>query len=185
MNVDKNIYKWVYCLIKYGDVYLKLFRESDYDDKIFNKASVKTRSALNESKNDPLNEAVKMNLHKISDPYSGYLEMVADPCTMFELTKHGVTYGYIEAPNANLGLEFTETMAGTSNLFINNYRIRSNDIIIYQADDMVHACLEDNFTRFPERVELFTTDNDYKSDTNGEYYEVKRGKSLLYDSYKI
>ena len=29
MNIDKHIYSWVHCLIKYGDVYLKLFRESD------------------------------------------------------------------------------------------------------------------------------------------------------------
>ena len=30
MNVDKNIFSWVYCLIKYGDVYLRVYRESEY-----------------------------------------------------------------------------------------------------------------------------------------------------------
>ena len=34
MNVDKNIYKWVYSLCKYGDIYWRLYRESDYDDDI-------------------------------------------------------------------------------------------------------------------------------------------------------
>ena len=29
MNVDKQIGKWVYCLIKYVDVYLRLYRQSD------------------------------------------------------------------------------------------------------------------------------------------------------------
>ena len=28
MNVDKNIFGWTYCLLKYGDVYLRLYRES-------------------------------------------------------------------------------------------------------------------------------------------------------------
>ena len=32
LNVDKNIYKWTYSLCKYGDVYLRLYRESEYDD---------------------------------------------------------------------------------------------------------------------------------------------------------
>ena len=30
LNVDKNMYKWVYSLCKYGDLYLKLFRHSKY-----------------------------------------------------------------------------------------------------------------------------------------------------------
>lgn len=40
MNVDKNIFSWVYCLIKYGDVYLKLYRESDYADQIFDQNKI-------------------------------------------------------------------------------------------------------------------------------------------------
>ena len=35
MRVDKNIYKWVYALCKYGDCYLKLFRESEFVDELF------------------------------------------------------------------------------------------------------------------------------------------------------
>jgi hypothetical protein len=41
MNVDKYIYSWVYHLIKYGDLYLRLYRESDYSDLIFNKDNIK------------------------------------------------------------------------------------------------------------------------------------------------
>ena len=32
MNADKNAYKWMLNLCKYGDLYLKLYRQSDYDD---------------------------------------------------------------------------------------------------------------------------------------------------------
>ena len=43
MNADKNIYSWVYALLKYGDVYLRLYRESDYDDELFKSPTVYKR----------------------------------------------------------------------------------------------------------------------------------------------
>jgi hypothetical protein len=49
----------------------------------------------------------------------------------------------------------------------------------------VHACLEENYSRFPETVDLFLTPEDYESNTHSQSYNVRRGKSLLYDSYKI
>lgn len=191
MNVDKNIYKWAYCLIKYGDVYLRLFRESDYKDPVFDANKINdvytTHSRLNESLEKPLlDENVNLSIHTTSDPYSYYVEMVPDPSTMFELTKYGKTYGYIEVPNANLGLNFyDESFAGGTNMLINNYRMKTMDINIYQADDFVHACLDDNFNRYPEQVELFNSDTDYNADINAYTYSVKRGKSMLADSYKV
>ena len=203
MNVDKNIYRWVYCLLKYGDVYLRLFRESDYEDAIFKKENIDkfasaidgTRQRLqegiendetaNQKDGDTLQEAINLNLHSASDPYSYYVEMVADPSTMFELTKYGKTYGYVEAPNQTSGIDYTEVFTGVNNLTVSNYKMKSNDINIYQADDFVHACLDDGITRYPEEVEIFTTDADYDSKTNGHLYTVKRGKSILYDSYKV
>ena len=35
LNVDKHIFKWVYSLCKYGDLYLRLYRESEYNDELF------------------------------------------------------------------------------------------------------------------------------------------------------
>ena len=63
--------------------------------------------------------------------------------------------------------------------------MKSNDVNIYQADDYVHAYLEDNITRYPETVDLFVDEADYKSNTNGQSYQVRRGQSLLYDKYKV
>ena len=181
INVDKNVFSWTYCLLKYGDVYLRLYRESDYDDKLFSQASIdKAESGRR------LNENVKLSTHATSDPYSFYVEMVSDPSTMFELTKYGKTYGYIEVPNAEqTQFDFSETFMGGTQTNIFNYKLKSNDVIVYQADDFVHACLEDNLSRFPETVKIFTSDTDFASDKNGLSYSVKRGKSLLYDSYKI
>ena len=192
MNVDKNIFGWVYCLIKYGDVYLRLYRESDYEDHLFKKEN---RNILNENLDKPeelnkpqeLDEAVKISLRSAKDHYSYYLEMVSDPGTMFELTKYGQTYGYIEVPNNTAQLEATSFMGGTvgspANPFAFNYK--SNDVKVYQADDFVHACLEDNVSRFPETVDLFYEDPEQAKEGINHSYKVKRGKSLLFDAYKI
>lgn len=45
LNVDKHIYSWVYSLCKYGDIYLKLFRESDFADALLDE---KEQTVLNE-----------------------------------------------------------------------------------------------------------------------------------------
>ena len=110
--------------------------------------------------------------------------MVDDPSTMFELTKYGKTYGFIEVPNVEKGFDTTETWSGI-NAGAFNFKMKSSDINVYQADDFVHACLEDNFTRFPETVDIFMTDDDYANNSHSQAYSVRRGKSLLYDSYKI
>lgn len=208
MNVDKNIFSWVYCLIKYGDVYLRLFRESDYEDPLFKKENKnKVRSALNESvglnsvfdenepKNKDLDEAVRINIRSGTDRYSYYVEMVPDPGTMFELTKFGQTFGYIEVPNVEQPIGQSAYTGATAGLMSSqgpgafNFKYGQSDVNIFQADDYVHACLEDNVSRFPETVELFI-DNQLDSEVKNRHpvshaYTVKRGKSLLYDAYKI
>ena len=201
MNVDKNIFSWVYSLIKYGDVYLRLYRESDYKDPLFKKDSIdnsfSAKTQLNEAFNQTfeeptsketasLNEALYLNVHSASDPYSYYIEMVPDPGSMFELTKFGKTYGYIETPNVDQSMSYLSNYLGVSTASgVYNYRMKTNDVNIYQADDFVHAYLADDTERFPEKVDIFLTEEDYKNGKNPQAYQVKRGKSLLYDSYKI
>ena len=144
MNVDKNMYSWVYSLLKYGDVYLRLYRESDYADDLFKQNSVNqlysARNVLNEAFSEKIEEAVHLNIHNINDPYSFYVEMVDDPGTMFELTKFGKTYGYIEVPNEETGLDATTAYSGMSTTGQFNYRLKSADVNVFPADDFVHAC---------------------------------------------
>ena len=194
MNADKNIYSWTYSLLKYGDIYLRLYRESDYKDELFHTDNVNkaysARNVLNEdyreeaerlNAKENLDEAVKLHMHSDNDPYSYYVELVDDPGTMFELTKFGKTYGYIEVPNELTNLDAITAYSGESVTGTYNFRLKSADVNVYQADDFVHACLEDNFTRYPETVDLFLDSENKKSQS----YSVRRGKSLLYDSYKI
>lgn len=170
MNVNKNIYRWAYSLCKYGDVYLRLYRESEYEqDKIFNEKEKKS-----------LNEDVILKLYKKTDPYSHYVEMVPNPAEMFELTRYGKTCGYIKA-NVN------SYSRNKDNILTSTYRyaFKKNDVEVYDATSFVHAALEDNTSRTPEEVDLFLDNKDYETETNGVKYTVRRGQSLLYNLFKI
>lgn len=132
-----------------------------------------------------LDESVNLNIRTANDPYSYYVEMVSDPSTMFELTKFGKTYGYVEVPIEENGINYMQAYQITQTQPLSNYKMRSNAVNIYQADDFVHAYLTEGSNRYPEKVELFTNDLDYKNNVNSTSYTVKRGKSLLIDAYKI
>jgi len=86
LNIDKNIYKWVYSLCKYGDLYIRMFRKSDVEDDLFDE---------DDDEKKALNEEIKVKVYPKSDKLVHYVEMVPNPAEMFELTKFGSTYAYI------------------------------------------------------------------------------------------
>lgn len=167
MNVDKNIYRWVYSLCKYGDVYLRLYRESDWeDDNLFSTDPKKS-----------LNEDVKIKAYSQNDHFVNYLEMCPNPADIFELTKFGKTYAYINAPSSvNNNNNSSFQLQGAL-----SYRFKKSDVDLHGPTDYVHACLEDNSSRTPEKVQIFTGDTE---DSNSLTYTVKRGQSLLYNTFK-
>lgn len=173
LNVDKNIYKWTYSLCKYGDVYLRLYRESEYDDLLFDKPRSKRRADGKAN----LNEDVKIKFYGKNDNYVHYLEMAPNPAQVFELTRFGKTSAYIKT-DIQLQSGNTSEMNAIATV-LNRYKFNKNDVELYAPTEFVHAALEDNSSRTPEEVELFIGDD--KSLT----YRVKRGQSLLYSTYKI
>ena len=170
IGVDKHIYKWVYSLCKYGDVYLKLFRESESDDLLF-------KSKEEDDQDKSLNEDVNIKAYSKNDRYTHYLEMVPNPAEVFELTKFGKTYGYIKAPTRVP----TQTNDNLQNIYF-RYKFNRSDIDVYNATEFVHGCLEDNSSRTPEEVNIFL---DKDNDNNHLSYTVRRGQSLLYNVFKI
>ena len=179
LKVDKNIYKWVYSLIKYGDIYWKLFKESEYNNDEFFKTNVKDLTKEDINKRNSLNEAIDINLYSKEDHYVHYIEAVPNPATTFELTRFGKTAGYIQTD--------INTLTKSKSNLINsafNYRFQKDDINIYNGDMFVHAALEDNSSRVPEEVKLFRS-SDALSKDDGTTYTVKRGQSLLYNVFKI
>ena len=202
MNVDKNIYKWVYSLCKYGDVYLRLYRTSEFEDALFaddiqkKKEDKKKQRNLSEAleelnkekEHEILKEDININLYHPNDNFVHYLEMVSNPAEMFELTKFGKTYAYIQAMVSNSQARDTDQMLNA----VYRYSFKKKDIDVYDAVTFVHAALEDNTSRVPEEVDIFLPIEKKNEDGtyNNEYetkltYNVRRGQSLLYSSYKI
>ncbi len=186
MNVDKHMYKWAHSLIKYGDLYLRLYRKSDFENaNLFNKDS-NDRQFLTEAKenqDNTLNEDVILNVYKEGDHYEHYVEMVSNPAGMFELTKFGKTFAYIEAQSPVQQQKETAYM----NTYY-KYSFKPQDVDIYQPTSFVHACLEDDTSRAPEEVDLFIPTGSSVANKSAETkytYGVKRGKSILYNTFKI
>lgn len=171
LNVNKNIYKWTYSLCRYGDVYLRLYRQSEYDDDLF----------TCKDKKKELNEDLKIIDYKRNDSYAHYMEMVANPAQMFELTRFGKTVGYVKAP-VQAGVinkdEITQFMNFT-------YNFKQQDLELYPATEFVHAALEDDIGRDEETVNIFLNNDDYNSNTNAKTYKVRKGNSLLANVFKI
>lgn len=187
LNVDKHIYAWVYSLCKYGDVYLRMYRESDFEDNllreedknILNEKFERANEDVSDEERKELTEDVIIKYYKKDDRLVNYIDMVPNPAEMFELTKFGKSYAYIKTNSV------PKLNTDNNNLFTNfyTYRLRRNDVNIYNAVSFVHACLQDDTPRFPEQVQIF---NDYESADNSSYvYSVRRGQSVLYNSYKI
>lgn len=177
MNADKHIYSWAHSIIKYGDLYLRLYRESDYENnELFNPNDINMVSnVLNENYTKDLNEDVNVVAHDKNDHYVHYVEAVSNPGEMFELTKFGKCQGYIHAPYNVMNM-------ATENNFLNRYKLKKRDVTVYQATDFVHAALEDTSSRTPEEVQIFLGEDENSSDLK---YKVRRGQSLLYNVFKI
>ena len=175
MNVDKNIYKWTYSLCKYGDIYLRLYRESDWRvDNLFSDNSNKSKKKLNED--------VRIKAYSQNDHYVNYLELCPNPADIFELIKFGKTYAYINAPsNPSANNQMNGSAYQLQGAM--SYRFKKGDIDLHGPTDYVHGCLEDNSSRTPEKVQIFTGTSE-TDDSDSLTYTVKRGQSLLYNVFK-
>ena len=181
INVDKHIYSWVYSLCKYGDLYLRLYRQSEFVDPIFGEQEEVKYPFEEEKDKSKLNEDIIIKAYSKTDKFVHYLEAVSNPAEVFELTRFGKTAGYIKA---DVGVSLTKNLNKDLQNSVYQYAFNKRDVEVYDATEFVHACLEDNSSRTPEEVKLFITD-DTEAQTAGYTYKVRRGQSLLYSVFKI
>lgn len=164
LNVDKYVFEWVYSLCKYGDLYLRLYRESEYTDSIFDK------------KKGVLNEDVKLKTYSKNDRFAHYIEMVNNPAKMFELTRFGKTMGYVEASVNNTIVKNDNTLFNTF-----RYKFRESDVKLYPATEFVHAALIGNKDRDDTVVDILMGD-DEGAETHS--FKVRKGQSVLSEVYQ-
>ena len=180
LNVDKNIYKWSRYLCLYGDVYVKLFRESETKFSI--EPSKKERAKLNES---VLKESVNMQLFPNNDNYVHYVEMEPDPAQMYELTKFGKTYAYVKAPSATASYPSNSTAMNMGVGSYYKYKFKTQDVTVYNATEYVHACLEDSTSREQEEIDIFLDNKSFDSGNTKYSYTTRKGQSLFYNIFKV
>ena len=176
LQVDKHIYSWTYSLIKYGDVYLRLYKKSEYENELFPEESKKDRS---------LNEDVYVHAFKDGDTFAHYVEQVKNPAEVFELTKFGETQAYIQT---DLAVQASQNNNPAGFTGIYRYSFQKGDTNIYPPNMFVHGCLEEAGSRYTEKFQLFLDDKDVSENGGNEKsydYIVRRGKSILYDNFKI
>jgi len=198
LQIDKNIYSWVSSFITYGDVYLKLFRKSEYEDDLFDSEEVDTKQKLNEAlagndeplkkkinkESKELNEGLKIAYFPETDHFTNYVEMVSNPGEMFELTKFGKTMGYIKAPYNVINTKLSTDRQDSLWLNQMQYNVVQDDVTLFQATDYVHAVMDSGDNRVDETVNIYNDATSKDSGLNAHTYNVKRGKSMLYDWYK-
>lgn len=204
LNLDAVMYKWAYHLLAYGDVYVQLFRKSDYEDDILFKNN-KRNKQLNESKkrieeskveglrnkadNKTINEDVILKLYSSNDPYIPYVDLYPNPVEIYDLQKFGKTYGYIKAPVRVVQSQTDELLQ-----YQTRYSMKQTDVEVYDAMSFAHACIETTNQRQPETIDIYL--NDYINGTDEEKlteeesvqsasYRVRRGQSILYNSYRV
>lgn len=215
LNLDKELPSWAYCLITYGDVYIRFYRKSDYEEDLLFKFNKKNKflteaqekiSDLKYAEKYPnlknqtdLKEDVNLRIYGANDPYIPYVEMVPNPAEMFDLQKFGKTYGYIKAP--------TRVIQTTSDEFTNyltNYKMHTSDVEVFDATSFAHGYLPTTTQRQPETVDIYL--DSYKNTDDDEYnlknsdvdlssksedtalkssYKVRRGQSILYNSFRV
>ena len=229
-NVDKNAYSQMYALCKYGDLYLRLYRKSEFNADDY-KAVVKNNIRklnedvnLSEEERNKLKEDLILKIYSKNDKYAEFAEQVKNPAEIFDLVKFGKTCAYIKTNIVSSQQKDNIVNGQINGSSIFNYKLDYNDIEIFGAMEYVHACLEDASDRTEESVTLFNENNDhfihnnndhvydyqkydydnnkYNQNYNSEYdsnisgdsystgsfnsssFAVKRGKSILYDSFK-
>jgi hypothetical protein len=168
-GVNKNVRSWMYNLIKYGDVYLRLYRKSDIENQ--------------EEKEKPkaqLKENMVLKAYAPRDKYAKYVEMQKNPAEVFELYKFGKSVGYIRAHIGNRDL--TDKILNYSvNDYTYDYQI--GDVDVYSALDYVHGFIEDNSNRVEEKISI--TQNIDSEKLKYYTYKVRRGRSMLCNIFKI
>lgn len=170
MELPERCWKHIYLTCLYGDYYLKLYREGDFDDD-----ELELQAHAHNSKTRVHNDKRELIKGVQATPnYEEYVEDVPDPACMFDLRKRGKTAGFIEIKK-----DFRMNYMSSINTLANQVTFTLGEIDVYLPDRFVHIMLNENLSRTPEEVEI-----DLGDGVKGTYQSA-RGKSILQDVYPI
>lgn len=166
LGLNEDAWSHIYALVKYGDCYLQLYKDDEeIADLITNNVNA---------------SGVETAVNRTGSRLEEYIEMVANPARMFDLASRGKTVGFVE-------VELYDNIDNSPTFQNYTYNTNDNNIRVYDPKKYVHIMLNPNTNRFPEKftIDIPTSDKEGISKSVTASYDVKRGKSILYDVYKI
>ena len=161
LHIQDNAWNHIYSLCLYGDLYFETFNNVSVD---------KTKKEL---LTEPLKTAtnVVVQKHQKGSILEEYIEQVANPVALYDLTQRGKTIGFLRIPNeiVQMGL----------NKYFNTNQMNqmSQQIEILDPKRFIHMSLTATANRYPETISLSNGKDP------GITVTVNRGKSILQDVY--
>lgn len=203
LQPDKDAFTWALNLVKYGDLYVRLIKKSEYIRATTPKDK-QPKSSLNEQKHKeskvdktPLNEAINIVLNDKNERYLPIYETQRNPCEIFDVTQLGKTATFMKVSSSRLDNLYKEQgqSSGVSNTYYDytpftiSYDPKKNgeDTTFYAPTDFVHASLigADN-TTYTEMDLLIDDDKEvYDSSVKAGHYIIKKGTGILNNLFKI
>lgn len=166
LHIQDNAWSNIYSLCLYGEVYLQTFNNVSVDKNV------------KELLTEPLKKVSQIQVQKDKPGtiLEEYVEQVANPCPIYDLTQRGKTIGYLELPN-----DITQEIGQNKYFNSGMFRQADSDLRLLEPTRYVHIYLPSASERFPETIELTTGDTNNPTTLK---LRVVRGKSILQDVYK-
>jgi len=156
LQINKHAWNHIYSLCKYGDLYLELFYDDEKDG--IDRNIINDETIYNISRGARLTE---------------YVEAIKNPAQIFDLVHRGKTAFYVKSINTNDDIDINRQTS------INQqYQQQINDIIL-PAEKFIHMCINEAYTRFPNKYILKNTETDEEIE-----YDVREGNSVLANQFK-
>lgn len=168
LQINEHAWSHIYSLVKYGDLYLQLYEDGEIEDDPLVKSVDHTNLDLYQTKKGS----------KLLE----YMDNVPNPADIFDLSARGKTVGFVGVKNMD--------NSDQDNVFRSYvYNKNDNNITIYKPTKFIHIMLGFDTDRFPETFSInyeVPVKNGKPNETKlaTASYKVKRGKSILYDTYK-
>ena len=166
-EIPHRAWKHIYLACKYGDYYLKLYREGDElkddTDETVHYSSVKV-----------VNDKEEYHQKEYIPNYFEYVEDVPNPASIFDLRKRGKIAGFVEVEGITAETEVNNTFYSPITKSFN-----IEDVNLYRPDRFIHIMVGENLSRNVEQLTLNLGDGVSAT------YDVAKGKSILYDAYPI
>lgn len=188
LKLDESAWSHILALVQYGDIYLETFRKSDFEEEIKGKKNIENQLSSKSVTEDNelkqvITEDIILNVYNDNDKLNEYIELVANPAEIFDLTKRGKTVGFLKTKISN--------KQNKADSYIYNYNINSEDIKLYDPAKYIHILLPDTSNRNPEEIKIFRSNEKPSKKKSIDKinealsFKVKRGKSILYNLFKI